>query len=427
MRKAVVVGSGAGGAAAARELQGSFAVTVLEAGKEFQPLSLNLSWVDQLKRAGLLWDEREIQLLFPAMKIRKTADRMVMVNGIGTGGTTTLATGNGIRRDHDLKALGIDLDAEFAELAAEISITTDHRSLWSQASKRLFDLCVEMGLDPAPLAKMGDYSRCVRCGRCVLGCRHGAKWDSRHFLRNAEEKGARLVTASRVKKIVIHNNRATGVLLRKKLRTEFIPADLVVVAAGGFGTPVILQNSGIPCESRLFVDPVLCVATLWEKAGQNKEISMPFAVERVGFILSPYFDYLSYFFNRGWKSPAQDTCVLMIKLADTAQGLVRDGRIEKTLTDQDWAQLKQGVDLCKDIYARLGLRREKCWLGTVNAGHPGGMLPLTEAEAATLHSGRLPENVYVADATLFPESLGYPPILTIMALAKKIAKICAQS
>ncbi len=427
MKTAVVVGSGAGGAAAAKELQGSFAVTVLEAGKEFQPLSLNLTWVDQLKRAGLLWDEREIQLLFPAMRIRKTADRMVMVNGISTGGTTTLATGNGIKRDQDLKALGIDLDAEFAELAAEIPVTADHRSRWSQASKRLFDICLEMGLHPAPLAKMGDYSRCVRCGRCVLGCRHGAKWDSRHFLRSAEEKGARLFTASRVEKVVIRNNRATGVLVRKKLRTEFIPADLVVVAAGGFGTPVILENSGIRCEPRLFVDPVLCVAIHWEKAGQNKEISMPFVVERDGFILAPYFDYLSYFFNRNWKPPAQDTCVLMIKLADSACGLVRNGRIEKTLTDQDRARLQQGIDLCKEIFARLGLDREKSWLGTVNAGHPGGMLPLTAAEASTLHSGRLPENVYVADATLFPESLGYPPILTIMALAKKIAKICAQS
>ncbi|HPI72699.1 MAG TPA: FAD-dependent oxidoreductase [bacterium] len=426
MRKAVVVGSGAGGAAAARELQGSFEVMVLEAGNEFKPLSLDLSWVDQFKRAGLLWDERGIQLLFPAMRIRKTADRMVMVNGIGTGGTTTLATANGIRRDHDLKTLGIDLDDEFAELSAEIPVTTDHRSLWSQASRRLFDLCLEMGLAPAPLAKMGDYTRCVRCGRCVLGCRHAAKWDSRHFLRSAVEKGARLFTASRVEKIVIRSNRATGVLVRKKLRTEFISADLVVVAAGGFGTPVILQNSGIPCEPRLFVDPVLCVAAPWEKAGQNKEISMPFVVERDGFILSPYFDYLSYFFNRHWKPPAQDTSVLMIKLADSACGLVRDGRIEKTLTDQDWVHLKQGVELCKEIYARLGLS-EKSWLGTVNAGHPGGMLPLTAAEAATLHSERLPENVYVADATLFPKSLGYPPILTIMALAKKIAKICAQS
>ena len=51
------------------------------------------------------------------------------------------------------------------------------------------------------------------------------------------------------------------------------------------------------------------------------------------------------------------------------------------------------------------------------------MLPLTAAEKDTLHAPSLPENLYVADATLFPESMGNPPILTIMALAKKIASL----
>ena len=51
------------------------------------------------------------------------------------------------------------------------------------------------------------------------------------------------------------------------------------------------------------------------------------------------------------------------------------------------------------------------------------MLPLTEAEKDTLHNPALPYNLYVADATILPKAMGNPPILTIMALAKKIAKI----
>jgi choline dehydrogenase-like flavoprotein len=54
------------------------------------------------------------------------------------------------------------------------------------------------------------------------------------------------------------------------------------------------------------------------------------------------------------------------------------------------------------------------------------MLPLTEDEADSFHHGRLPENLYVADATLIPESLGNPPILTIIAIAKRVSKICSQ-
>jgi len=96
MKRAIVVGSGAGGATAAKELQGAFDVTVLEAGGPFRPFDVDLSLVEKVKRIGLLFDEREIRLLFPAMKIQKTADGMVLVKGITTGGTTTLATGNAL-------------------------------------------------------------------------------------------------------------------------------------------------------------------------------------------------------------------------------------------------------------------------------------------------------------------------------------------
>jgi hypothetical protein len=211
------------------------------------------------------------------------------------------------------------------------------------------------------------------------------------------------------------------------MRSEFYAADLVILAAGGFGTPSILQSSGISCDNRLFVDPVLCVAVKWAKSFQNKEISMPFVVQREDYILAPYFDYLSYFFNKDWSFPAQDTLGMMIKLADTPDGSVSTKHIKKTLGNKDKDKLREGVDLCCEIFGRLGVKKEDTILGTINAGHPGGMLPLTADDASTLHSTRLPENLYVADATLFPKSLGNPPILTIMAMAKRISKMCAQN
>ena len=66
------------------------------------------------------------------------------------------------------------------------------------------------------------------------------------------------------------------------------------------------------------------------------------------------------------------------------------------------------------------------FFGTLNAGHPGGMLPLTREDAKSLRPRRLPENLFLADATLLPEALGKPPILTIMALAKKVAKVVSR-
>jgi choline dehydrogenase-like flavoprotein len=425
MKKALVVGSGAGGATAAKELQGAFDVTVLEAGREFRPLSLSLSVLAKGKRLGLFFDEREIQALFPAFRIRKTED-MVLINGKGLGGTTTVATANALRLDRDLKTLGINLDEEFASLRQEIPISADHEKGWRPTTRRLFDACGEMGLSPYPTPKMGDHARCRHCGRCVLGCPYGIKWDSRQFVDKARNNGAAIVTRCKAERVVIENGRAAGVEARTGLRRRFFPADLVVLAAGGLGTPVILERSGIACQPRLFVDPVLCVAAEFPASGPDGEVSMPFIVEREGYIVSPYFDYLSFFFNRKWAYPAKNILSLMVKLADASAGRVSVEGVQKTLTKQDQEKLEEGVMLCEEILGRLGIRKDRMFLGTVNAGHPGGTLPLTGAEAASLHHPSLPPNLYVADASLFPRSLGGPPILTIIALAKRVSRLCRE-
>ncbi len=189
---------------------------------------------------------------------------------------------------------------------------------------------------------------------------------------------------------------------------------------------MILQNSGIECPSKLFVDPVLCVAAPWKDCFQNRELSMPFVVQKEHYILSPYFDFLSFFFNKAWKSPASDTVSLMIKLADANIGSISNRQIVKPITEQDQLRLNEGVEICTEILSRLGVNRSEIFLGTLNAGHPGGMMPLTEKEAETLHHPGLPANLYIADSTLFPASLGNPPIITIIAMAKKISKICRQ-
>jgi choline dehydrogenase-like flavoprotein len=421
-RTAIVVGSGAGGATIAKELQGSFDVRILEAGGEFRPFALSLAVPERLKRLGLLFDERQIRLFFPSMRVQRTRRGMVLVRGIGTGGTTPLATANALRLDHGLKAVGIDLDAEFAELAGEVPISVPPRARWNETTQKLFEVFEAQGLEPRPLPKMRRRESCSSCGRCVLGCPSGAKWDSREFLRTALERGARLVKDCRVREVVVRNGRAVGVKARIGNRPASFAADVVVLAAGGLGSPVILRNSGLATEPGLFVDPVLCLAVPWKNALQNREIPMPFASVRGPYMLSPYFDHLSYFFNRDWPAGAGDILSLMIKLADERSGSATEGAVEKDLTAADGEALASAIDACVGILGRLGVKKSEVFFGTLNAGHPGGSLPLTNEDATTLRPGRLPENLYLADATLLPGALGRPPILTIMALAKGIAK-----
>lgn len=422
MKHAIVIGSGAGGATVAKELQGKFDVTVLEAGKEFHPFPLEIPTMELGKWTGLLFDEREMSLFFRTYQIRKSSD-MVLVNGIGLGGSTTVSCGNGLRMDKDLQAIGINLDEEFEEVFQEIPVSTVHQKRWHKYTRRLFEICCEMGLDPKPLPKMGNYEKCISCGRCMLGCKNGAKWDSRQFLQVAQDRGAHVVTNCQVERVVIERGRATGVEARHGLMRHFYPADLIILAAGGFGTPVILQNSGIPCEARLFVDPVLCLAFKWENALQYKEIEMPFAMQREHYILSPYFDYVSFLFNKAWKYPAKDTFGIMIKLADSTSGSISKHDVHKALTALDKERMAEAVGTAKEILIRFGAKEQNIFLGTLYGGHPGGMMPLTEREAQSFHHDRLPENLYIADASLIPQSLGNPPILTIVAMAKRISKL----
>jgi choline dehydrogenase-like flavoprotein len=360
------------------------------------------------------------------MCARSTPQGLVLVHGMGLGGTTTVATGNGLRMDDDLRALGLDLDEEFDQIRHEIPVSTAHRRGWHATTRRLFGVFEDMGLDPEPMPKMGESERCRHCGRCVLGCPEGVKWDARRFVEAAARLGARVITRSPVERIVIESGAATGVIVRRGLRERYLPADLVVLAAGGLGTPSILERSGIPCDPTLFVDPVLTVAGRRTRAWQCKEIAMPFVAQRDGFILSPYFDYLSFLLEPSWEAPARDLVGVLIKVADTNVGAVTTRGVAKGLTARDVIRIEEGVETCEEILRRLGVEDGRTIRGTLNGGHPGGTVPLTEADVRSMHPARLPENVYVADASLFPRALGNPPILTIVAMAKRIATVCTQ-
>lgn len=421
-KTALVIGTGAGGGMIARELQGRYQVTMLEAGGDFRPFSLPVGKLAALRRTGLFLDERMIRLLLPNMLVEKTDD-MVMVRGIGVGGTTTLATGNAVRYDGALRELGIDLDEQFEELYRELPITTAHREHWTAATEKMYSVFEDMGLDPVPTPKLMKSAKCVECGHCAIGCPTGAKWDTRSLVEEAMRCGAELITGCRVTALETEGHAVKAVEAVCHGRKRRFQADLVILAAGGLGTPVILQNSGISCSPTLFVDPVLCVAGPLPDLRQDHQLLMPFISQQDGYILSPYMDYLSFFFNRQWRMPMGSMASVMIKLADEEKGSTDGKRIDKVMTQSDQRRMDGAVAQCREILERLGVREKDQFLGTLNAGHPGGMLPLTEKEKGTLHHADLPDNLYIADATLLPRSMGNPPMLTIMALAKKIAAI----
>ncbi len=101
------------------------------------------------------------------------------------------------------------------------------------------------------------------------------------------------------------------------------------------------------------------------------------------------------------------------------EGTTDGKRIWETLAPEDHGRPDRAVLQCREILERLGVGEKDRFPGTLNARHPGGMMLQTEAEKKTLPPSALPDNLYLADASLLPKAMGNPPMRTIMALAQK--------
>ncbi|MGE5637597.1 MAG: GMC family oxidoreductase N-terminal domain-containing protein [Chloroflexota bacterium] len=422
--KAIVVGSGAGGAVVARELANNgFEVTILEAGKPFSPLTHMISRLSSFRGSFLLKDENAIEYIFPHYDITHASQDLHIFRGLTEGGCTSVACGNMARAENGLKEIGLDLSGEFEEIEKTLTITPVAREKWRPLSQKMFEKAEELGFSPKPTPKARTTAKCLECGYCELGCVTGAKWDSRRVYTDLLGKGITLLTNHRVKKVIVENGQAKGVLVSHPLSTEHIDADIVVLSAGGMGTAQILKASDLPTKDSLWVDVVLTVAGVAKNSRMLNEPPMVWFTKRSHYILSPYFDLLSYWFHKPWRRiPKDDLVGMMIKLADTENGIVNaDGTIIKRLTDTDMQRLEEAKAEAKKIMETSGVT-EPFIDGMIHGGHLGGTVPLTKETSETMHPSLLPRSLWVADLSLMPRSQGMPTMLTTMALALRVAR-----
>lgn len=427
--KAIVVGSGAGGATAARELaQNGFDVTILEAGKAFKPLTRHLAVTEPLRKAGLLGSEKNIGRIFSYMDVMRSERDLVLVRGIGTGGCTNLSCGNMVRADRGLKEMGLDLTPEFEELEKTIGVKPLPEKRWRPLTRKMFESAKDLGLKPKPTPKAVEARLCSSCGLCEMGCSTGARWDSRRFLDDAVKLGSMLYTSSPVQKVVIENEHVKGVVVKSGHSSRVIMGDVVVLAAGGIGTAQILKNSGLPAEDHLWVDIVLTLGGVSKGAKQLKEPPMAWYTEQDDYILSPYFDMLSHLFHKPWRNVSlNDRVGIMVKMADMEEGTVSaDGSVHKNISSKDRDKINAAVSHAKKIMEASGVSGPFI-KGMYNGGHLGGTVPLKKMDVHSMKPSWLPEGLWVADLSLAPRSQGLPTMLLTSALALKVARKIVQN
>ncbi len=427
--KAIVVGSGAGGATAARELaEKGFEVMILEAGKQFHPLTRLFSKLSPLRGTRLIKNEQAITKFFPHLRTQRSSSELAIVMGITTGGCTAISTGNILRAETGFKEIGLDLRPEFEEIEQIIPITTVPKERWRPLTQRMFDESEKMGFAPTPTPKALNLERCASCGYCELGCSKDAKWTSMCFLQDLHTKKISLETEASVQKVIIKNGCAKGLIVSRGSSIEQVDADVIVLAAGGVGTAQILKASNLPARDNLWIDVVLTVGGIYEGSQMLNEPPMVWVIKQDGYIISPYFDLLSYWFHKPWRDVSLKNRVgVMIKLADTEQGSVdAHGNVVKALTPLDYERLNEAKTKVKAIMEASGVKGPFVD-GLLNGGHLGGTVPLTKADVSSMHPYWLPDNLWVADLSLLPHSQGLPTILTTAALALRVARRIAEA
>ncbi len=419
----VIAGSGPGGATVARELsRKGKRVIVCEAGKYSKWLGHTLSTFFMLDRKGLSFSEQG----------------QWIVSGRTAGGGTVVYGGMAWKPPAWFKEkYGIDLSAETDEFYQEVSAGPLPDSHIGPASRRIMEAARKTGLDWKPADRLIRADKCKPdCDACMSGCTRGAKWTAREFLDEAVGNGATLLLQTEVERVLTESGEAIGVRAMGPEGPVEILADTVVVSAGGFGTPRILQRSGLYEAGRGFaVDFGRYVGGLCPDHTPRTEVPATTGVElsKEGIILLAgtlkgimYGGMLAITGPRAWgRLPdafrAGKALGILMMVRDRVEGRINpEGTFSKPIDEDCRAKLNQGTLIAQEVLEEAGVRRKQQTAMTVFAAHQVASVRIGELLDQNCQTPI--KRCYCMDASVIPEDWGQPPVVTIVALAKRLAK-----
>ncbi|HPR52841.1 MAG TPA: FAD-dependent oxidoreductase [Deltaproteobacteria bacterium] len=416
----VVVGTGPGGATIARELaRAGEDVLILEKGRDHQfPIGSILAY-------ATMYD------------IRKSKEGVLVRRGITTGGSTMIYSGNSYDPPAFLKnELKINLSKEVKETKKELKIQPIPRNYYENwtGTKRLVAAAEELGYSMEPQERFIDPDLCdPSCDRCLFGCSRGAKWTSREYVYDALVHGAKIITQCDVQKVITSGGEVSGVVAQTPQGTLVVNTGRVILGAGGLGTPMILQRSGIKgAGTHFFTDPMsVMVGLSSDSTGTWHEITYTFADEshvgefvmgNVGAVNAFMAQIAALHLPYARRIAQLPKMVgMFVKLCDEPTGSIEpDGTLHKAFTAKDEETMAKGVAAAKSIMIKAGVIPETISVAKGIGGHPGGTAAIGRVVGTDLMTEI--KNLYVCDNSVMPHSGGIPPVLTLIALGKKFAR-----
>ena len=475
----VIVGSGAGGAVAAAELAAAgLEVVVLEAGGHYNRDSYpqdHLAAISELYRdGGLTIAEGRPPIPVP---VAQAVGGTTVINS-GTCFRAPDPVLENWRRKYGIEWAG-ELDPDYAEAEETLHVTQLDPNRMGRNGQLAMEGAAALGASGAPIFR--NAGSCVQCSSCPFGCEIDAKRGMHvSYLPRAVASGARLRANVAVDRVLVEDGRAIGVEACRFSRRMAEKGDTrrftvrarraVIVAGGALGTPELLQRSGLGNSQvgrNLHIHPACWVGARYEEEVRGWEgVMQSYYVdqwEQRGILLEATFTPLA--FGGAWLLGAgrshQEAMLdfghvgsIGVHLSDRSSGRVGLGaegslRASYKLSRDDADRLAFGIARAAEVHFAAGATEVYPNIARVGVLRPGDLAefeatrfrpselrleafhPMGTARIAadpregacaadgSLHGTR---DLYVADGSLFPTSVGVNPMMTIIAFSKQISR-----
>jgi choline dehydrogenase-like flavoprotein len=373
--------------------------------------------------------------LIPGRGLFFTPELLSLVRFVTLGGSSIGAYATAFEPNYEIfEKHDIDLKPEVEAIKREIHIAPLADTLLGPSAQCIMASARDLGHPWEKLPKMIFQDKCrTGCDKCTMGCPYGAKWTAREYIDQAISHGSTILSGARVNRLLVDQNHISGVQFSKDGKTQIVSAPLVILSAGGIGTPLILQAAGIQnAGSNFFFDPLIVLVGTLSNLDDGREFPMAagFHDPSEGYVLTdliwPGWVRAVFTLRAGRVdrlSGHRRMISIMVKIRDDLGGtLTRHGWANKRLTENDWTRLKRGTEVARKILLHAGSRN--IYHTGISAVHPGGTAKIGDVVDSNLKTKF--ENLYVCDCSVIPESWGLPPTITILALAKRLSKHLTQ-
>ena len=477
----VVVGSGPGGAVVAKELaEAGMDVILLEEGPPYGVKDMTTEAGASMQRTLREQGTRVAMgnAYMPTMQANVLGGGSVINSGINIRAPK-------FALESWQEVTGIDitrevLDPHSSRIEDFLGIEATPGEVMGQRNLRFKQGCDALGISSEPTPR--NVRGCKGSAECFTGCRNGAKQSMDiSYVPAAIRAGARVYTSMRAEHVLYKGVVATGIsghlvepFTSRKGHSFTIHANKVVLAAGCMQTPVIMQKSGLNGRwvgEELQFHPGLAIMAMYEDVidpwvGATQGFhSLQFLEQGIKLevlwappaILATRLPGIGHEYQKNLLGYDHMAPFDVISAADHSRGRVRASRfgwnpkITFDLHDDDMAVLMRGLAILSDICwasgaasvlpgihgipAVLSSKAESEILRTKKFKPSDAIIGSNHAFGTTRMSAR-PEdgvvdsygrhhqmhNLYIADSGIFVGSPAVNPMLTIMALASRVAE-----